>query len=293
MEPDKSVHLFQMARTREKMSDHQGMLDDALLYQERFPEKWQGFYLAGVACRHLERWEACLWNFARMQEKGLEEPNHVTYWHRSFAYEGLGRMEEALEAAETAMRLGPKDPVPPQRRAELLKKMGRGEEAEAFFMGQREQQDQHVREVAGRGKFVWAKVIQANSTLFEKGENDSAATVVFTFDREMPELGKALVKLAAWVASFKNKQIDDPMLAELGYVTTNEHPEDKRVRVPPTMCGGREFYCQTLNVYRRYLPTGRLDGGFLACAADVGGEGRIVHLPWSVGEKKVGLLGIM
>jgi hypothetical protein len=44
------------------------------------------------------------------------------------------------------------------------------------------------------------------------------------------------------------------------------------------------------HLHRDFLPSGKLEHGWVLCAADPGPAGEIVHLPWTVGEQQAAML---
>jgi len=104
------------------------------------------------------------------------------------------------------------------------------------------------------GKVVWGHIVQANSLLFEPGEDDSMAAVIFSeddyFDTHLEELGE----LAHRIYELKANPPSDPELVEIGDIVRSETAIAINHALPLGLTGGRGVYFTSAVVPRKVLP---------------------------------------
>jgi hypothetical protein len=143
--------------------------------------------------------------------------------------------------------------------------------------GRAEQRIQYARERKARP--VRVALVQANSALFAPGEDDQPCLVLFSFDDRVTD--DELTRLARRVFSLKNTAQDDPDLAFVAELTTDERfVYYRRDRLPRSFAGGREFFVAHLYVHRPFLIGGYFHGNrFMTCLAEPGDRGALELLP--------------
>lgn len=121
---------------------------------------------------------------------------------------------------------------------------------------------------------VAAAIVQANNALFQPGNRDLPAQVVFSLDPAVTS-GK-LSNLGQEIFRLKNTSPTDPAKRELALNVTDEtyRPNDFR-KVPASMAGSDQVYICGLVIKRALLPKGHLGPGndygsfLLKCRVDL------------------------
>ncbi|MCP4155230.1 MAG: hypothetical protein GY757_46320 [bacterium] len=131
------------------------------------------------------------------------------------------------------------------------------------------------------GTVVWAYVIQANTLLFEKGEDDSPAAVVYSmdsyYDQNCDELGELANSL------YEMKEMDaesiNPELRMTAHSITNEYDCLFNTLVPDSLTQGRRVYGTNLMIHRKHLPAAYLERGYFPILAMPGALQSVMVLP--------------
>lgn len=110
------------------------------------------------------------------------------------------------------------------------------------------------RKLLKEGKVVWAVVVQANVSLFEKGKKDHPANVVYSLEANTEDLPK-LAEVANKVGYLKNR---DFLLNEkeetLSDLVADEMKSAFDVELPASFASGLESFLTTIMIHRQHLP---------------------------------------
>jgi hypothetical protein len=136
------------------------------------------------------------------------------------------------------------------------------------------------KNVEATGKPFFAAIAQAHIAMYSRGTTDSAAQVLISFDKDIPNLETYLKELASRALAVsrtvrvgKDKVSD--VDAALAVLDTRYQPR-KRTLLPSEFTGGHAVYCAYVMLRRKYLPEGRLTKPWIACKAIPGSSGRLV-----------------
>lgn len=129
-----------------------------------------------------------------------------------------------------------------------------------------------------------AVLVQANGALFEPGQEDAAALVVFTLDSEVAPA--FLADVAARMFALKDTRPLHPDFQYVAEVVSDEQYVPHRRRpLPPAFTDGVPVYAADVYLPRRYLADGFLQGTSIACLITSGERGTVELLPhWVVGD---------
>ena len=131
LNPNQATVLFQVATT----FSHAGRWAEGLTLAQRAvdlnPSMVDVQQALAIMLNHFERYEEALIHLAEAERLAPRAFQQVfTYCHRCWALYGLGRLEEALEAANEAIRLDPTAKYQLMTRTVFLQALGRTEEAQ-------------------------------------------------------------------------------------------------------------------------------------------------------------------
>lgn len=104
------------------------------------------------------------------------------------------------------------------------------------------------------GNIVWGCIVQANVLLFEKGNNNCPASVVFSPNPATMIDLDTLAAAAKSIYSLKNTIPDDPKLKKIANTLTNELTRTFGVKVPKELCSKYDLYESTCFISRKHLP---------------------------------------
>lgn len=108
------------------------------------------------------------------------------------------------------------------------------------------------------GSVVLAVLVQANVILFEHGDDDAPAGVIYTADRDAEQPVARMLGVAQRLFSLKNTEPADADEARFARLVSNELGRSFRVTVPDSLSGGLDLTYTTIMVHRKHLPDGRL-----------------------------------
>jgi Fe-S cluster assembly iron-binding protein IscA len=112
------------------------------------------------------------------------------------------------------------------------------------------------------GRVAWGAVVQANESLYVKGDWDSTGALVYSFDRHFDANPQQLERIAASVGALKNAMPKDALLVAFAAEVRNDTPRDIDRMVPVALTAGRQVRYETVYIQRHRLPTGYLAGQF-------------------------------
>jgi hypothetical protein len=123
--------------------------------------------------------------------------------------------------------------------------------------------------VIEEGEHTTAWLVQANTSLFEKGWMDLPALVLISPDRETAGDEELMTDLAGRIMELKGTdpeecEEDDAFVA--GLMASERYIEGKRDRLPRRFAQGRTVYLAHIYVYRDHLPDKRIQEQRIPCA---------------------------
>jgi hypothetical protein len=140
-----------------------------------------------------------------------------------------------------------------------------------------------VAAIQARGRKVPAVVVQANAALYEPGDRDLPALVLFTFEKDLPDRTRRLIQLGGLMGELKERPPSSQAEERAAAMTAAN--EDgwryhRRWVLPRELTDGIPFHVADLWIKRSYLKAGYLTEKDLAvpCVAEVGDEGGIEML---------------
>lgn len=123
----------------------------------------------------------------------------------------------------------------------------------------------HQARLFGEGRVVWASFVQANAALFQPGDDDCAALVVYDRDGGADDDPHALQEVAAAVHELGRAAPDAPELAALAALVADEGASGRGLCRPlePAIAAGLALATTSLVVHRDHLPGGLIEGELL------------------------------
>jgi hypothetical protein len=125
------------------------------------------------------------------------------------------------------------------------------------------------------GEAVLGWIVMANPALYQKRitSDCSYAVVVFTFEKDLPDLKGTLATIAQSLPTFEPGK--DPPEDEriIGSVMKTQIPYTYTLRIPDRVTGGVEAYMVSVKVYWNKLPQRRLTLPYLYCKVLLGKDG--------------------
>lgn len=110
------------------------------------------------------------------------------------------------------------------------------------------------------GNIVWAGLVQANSTLFEAGEVDCPALLVYSSEKYFDARPHELRAIAHKIFDIKNSSPSNAELKKVADIVTSELDRPKCHKLPSVLTA-REVSMSAFMVFRKHLPDGFLRGG--------------------------------
>jgi hypothetical protein len=110
------------------------------------------------------------------------------------------------------------------------------------------------------GKIMWGALIQANSLLFEPGDDDCPAFLVYSPDTYFDSRPQELHLIGRKIFSFKETNPSDPKLKEVARRVTDEAAYTMGFTLPKVF-SDKEIRWVTALVCRRHIPKGILSSG--------------------------------
>jgi Fe-S cluster assembly iron-binding protein IscA len=108
------------------------------------------------------------------------------------------------------------------------------------------------------GRVVWGAIVQANRRAYMPGNDDLPAVVAFSPKPDLDNDPEALQDIAHRVFALRGQAPEEPNLARIARLISDETAEFHHERLPDSLSGCHDIYISTVIVNRRRLPTGRL-----------------------------------
>jgi Fe-S cluster assembly iron-binding protein IscA len=123
-------------------------------------------------------------------------------------------------------------------------------------------------ELLRRGIIVWGAFAQANSTLFQRGDPNAPANVIWSADPTLDDSPGILVGIADEIFRLKHTTPQDPDLAEMARTITDELNNATAFEVPAKLTKGLGVWMTTTLVNRKCLPGGVIAGRYFPLLID-------------------------
>jgi hypothetical protein len=117
-------------------------------------------------------------------------------------------------------------------------------------------QDQEI--LYNQGAAVWGYIVQANDQLFEPGDRDLPAALVFSEDPYFDDHLETLEDISASLYDLKGRTDVSPETARFAEVISDQYIALFNAPLPGSLTEGRKVYYTTIVVHRRHLPDGVL-----------------------------------
>ncbi len=108
------------------------------------------------------------------------------------------------------------------------------------------------------GKVVWGAIVQAYRRAYMPGNDDLPAVVAFNPESDLDNDPEALQDIAHRVFALKGQAPEEPNLARIARLISDETAEFHHERLPDSLGWQYNIFISTVSVTRRRLPTGRL-----------------------------------
>jgi Fe-S cluster assembly iron-binding protein IscA len=108
------------------------------------------------------------------------------------------------------------------------------------------------------GRVTWASLVMAQPVLFNRGNQDSTGTCVYSFDKQFSADPQALIRIAGLVGALKRAMPKDPILIAFAAEVRNDEPREIDRMVPPSLTQGRQVRYETIYLQRNRMPTAYL-----------------------------------
>jgi hypothetical protein len=115
-----------------------------------------------------------------------------------------------------------------------------------------------IERVLDEGRRTIAYFVMANSILYEPGEDDSYALVVFTFDESIDDLDAELERWAAETGRFRRRDARNSTEARIAEIIADQGVFDGHLRLPKSITGSIKGYMTCVKVIRELLPRGKI-----------------------------------
>lgn len=112
------------------------------------------------------------------------------------------------------------------------------------------------------GKIVFGYIVQANTLLFEPGNFDSPACIVFSEDEYFDDNFEELFEIANSLFSLKGTNVEDSEIKKFVDVITDEMTALYNVQLPNKVTKNKAVFYTTIMVRRSHLPTKYLKLGW-------------------------------
>lgn len=109
-----------------------------------------------------------------------------------------------------------------------------------------------------KGIVVWGHIVQANNLLFQRGNKNHSAAIVYSLDPIFNSNLSQLSRIAWELYELKDRRIEHPEVIDLKAIATaitNETDCLFNIKIPEAIALDRVVYYTTIVVYRQDLPT--------------------------------------
>jgi tetratricopeptide (TPR) repeat protein len=136
-----------------------------------------------------------------------------------------------------------------------------------------------LRDIQASGIPRTVALIQVSPQIFVLGADDGCALVLLTFDDGLNADANRMHRIAKVLSEQKNKPLSNNLILRVpSNAVSNDSPFSyRRQAIPLELTEGIPCYAADLNIYREYLPDGRLtqENRVLAVIAEPGDSGRM------------------
>lgn len=137
------------------------------------------------------------------------------------------------------------------------------------------------KKIFRKGTVVAGALVQANNDIFEEGNGDRLACVVYSPDPYYNDNQDNLRELAESVYALKGLHKPAKEIKKLSRILTNETTQAFRMPIPTVLTDGREAFYTTILISRRHLPGNRLQDNVFPMLIAESGKPEAIVLPCS------------
>lgn len=139
-----------------------------------------------------------------------------------------------------------------------------------------------------RGKIVLAHVFKANTSLYQYGEYDSPATVVYSEDPFFEEDFYKLMEIVGYLSNLKNNPASEH--SNLARMLADDMTAHYNILLPNSITYGKKVYYTSLMVHRKLLPSRYLKSNWfplLICPSETKASSIVPFYCW---DRKLALM---
>lgn len=147
-----------------------------------------------------------------------------------------------------------------------------------------EEAKQAYENLLKKGKVVWGSLVQANSMIFEPGNQNLPASYIYSPEDYFRDHPKHLLEISNRIFSLKGGGTGDELLDATADLITDEQQDKFSYPIPYQLTDGHEVYLSSVLLIRSCLPEGRLTSRLLPMLVNPPDNGLMLPLPlkfWS------------
>lgn len=141
--------------------------------------------------------------------------------------------------------------------------------------------DANYLPLAEKGRIVWAAIAQANDQIFSEGPHDLPCNTIFSVDSYFDARPHHLLRIAEKIYKLKGTAPDDPVLAKVAAVMSDEQNGVFNWRLPRKVTDGHAAFFTCTMLHRTRMPRRVLEGRLLPLVVAPGTSQSNMVLPLS------------
>lgn len=129
------------------------------------------------------------------------------------------------------------------------------------------------------GTVVWGSLVQANTGIFQPGNEDLPALYVFSQEDYFKEFPPHLVEISSRLFALKGTKTGQPLIDETAERITNEYKNSCGYPIPYRLTDGHDVFLSVVFLFRDHLPYGRLTSRIMPLLVNLPHNGLALPLP--------------
>jgi len=110
------------------------------------------------------------------------------------------------------------------------------------------------RKLFQQGSIVWGQIVQANNLLFNAGNDDCPAAIIYSLDPAIDCNSHVLKKAASGLFSVKGEHVENEEMQRFSDLLEDELERQMKLHVPLFLTKNIQCYYTTIMVCRNHLP---------------------------------------